>query len=192
METLPSDRETTFSVSGQTFDLREYAKIAAERRPRNGLYLASSTTGNGKTEAASAIAMSFIVARAKKAINAGRDAGQLVQFVNTVELFDTLRQAMNDDGAQSKATRLVERIENASLVVLDDISAERPSTWVEERFYSIINGIWARRTRQTLIATSNRSLQALEATLGPRIRSRIDGLTVVCNFDGSDKRRKTY
>jgi DNA replication protein DnaC len=194
METLPSDRETrfTFDPTKPALDLREYARIAGERKTKNGVYLTSPTTGNGKSELACAIAMSFIVARTRKALREGVDVGQLVQFVNTTELLDLLRAAMNDDGAQAKATALIGRIERAPLVCLDDLGSERPSEWVAERFYSIINGIWARRAKQTLIATSNKSLQAIEATLGPRVRSRIDGLTIVCELRGDDRRRKTY
>lgn len=170
--------------------LRHFAAVAAERKPNNGLYLWSATTGNGKTEAACAIAQSYLVARAKVAVNAGTSIGQLVQFVNTTDLLDLLRQAMDDELADYRAKRLIERIRRSEIVVLDDLGAEKSSEWVAERFYTIINGLWTNRSKQTLIVTSNKSLQAIEASLGSRVRTRIDGLTVGLEFKGRDWRRK--
>lgn len=183
VERLPPDRENLDT-------LRAFAAVAAERKPKNGLYLYSPGSGNGKTEAACAIAQSFIVARSKAAIASGRSAGHLVQFVNTTDLLDLLRRAMDDDVEYERARALMRRIESAELVVLDDVGSEKPSAWVEERFYAMINGIWTRRTSQTLVMTSNASLQSLEMRLGARVRSRVEGLTILVEFGGSDKRRK--
>jgi DNA replication protein DnaC len=93
---------------------------------------------------------------------------------------------------QAKVSRLIDRIERAELVIFDDIGVEKPTPFVEERFYALLNGIWTRRTHQTLIATSNKTLDQIELTVGPRIRSRLDGLTVTLNFEGGDHRRKNY
>lgn len=195
LATIPSeyadvvvDRLPTAAEHSDT--IRHFASVVAERKPKNGLFLTSATTGNGKTMSACAVANSFLVARARGAIRTGERIGQLVQFVNTVELLDMLRLAMNDESAAARAQRLIDRIAQAEMVVMDDIGAEKPTEWVAERFYSIINGIWMRRTKQTLIATSNKTLQALEMTLGARVRSRIEGLTITLEFVGSDKRRK--
>lgn len=170
--------------------LRFFASVIAERHPKNGLFLHGAGTGNGKTYAACAIAQSFIVARTRRAVVSGKPAGHLVQFVNAVELLDALRRGFDDDAAARSAARVVERIEKAQLVVIDDLGAQKPSEWVVERFYSIINGVWTRKSKQTLIVTSNMSLQALEMTLGARTRSRIEGLTLAMNFAGVDYRRK--
>jgi DNA replication protein DnaC len=173
--------------------LRHFAAVAGERKPNNGLFLVSPTTGTGKTLAACAVAQSYIVARTRAAMRSG-GAGldQLAYFVNTVELLDLLRQAMNDDTAQLRATAAIERIKRADLVILDDVGSNRPTPWVEERFYAIVDGIWRNRTRQTLVVTSNMPLQAIEMSLGARTRSRIEGLTVALNFVGVDHRRKNY
>lgn len=170
--------------------LRLFASVAAERKPNNGLYLHSETTGNGKTEAACALAQSYIVARAKRAVNTGASLGQLVQFVNTTALLDLIRSAMDDETADYRMKRLFDRIRRSDIVILDDLGAERPTAWVAERFYSIVNDMWANRTRQTLIVTSNNTLQAVEMTLGARVRSRVDGLTVALPYSGRDWRRK--
>lgn len=183
VERLPSDREN-IDV------LRNFVSIAKKRKPKNGLYLYSALTGNGKTEAACAVAQSLIVDRTKRAIATGKPIRQVVQFVNTTDLLDMLRRAMDDETEVERVRALQRRIEQAEFVVLDDLGAERPSEWVAERFYSIINGIWNRRDRQTLLVTSNVTLQALEMRLGARVRSRIEGLTAVLEFIGSDKRRK--
>lgn len=183
VERLPADRE-------HVDVFRNFISIAKERKPKNGLYLYSAVTGNGKTEAACAIAQSLIVARTKQAIATGQHVHQVVQFVNTTELLDALRRAMDEETEAERVRALQRRIEQAEFVVLDDLGAERPTEWVAERFYSIINGVWTRRTMQTLIVTSNVTLQALEMRLGARVRSRIEGLTVVVEFTGSDKRRK--
>lgn len=190
VESLSSDSENIDT-------LRSFAAVAAERKPKNGLFLTSATTGTGKTTAACAVAMSFILARTRRALARGESVGQLVQFVGTTELLDLLRLAMNDDAAQGEANRLIDRIGKAQLVILDDFGAERVSEWVGERFYAIINAIWSNRTKQTLIATSNATLDQIELRYGDtgagkRIRSRVDGLCIVLPFKGDDRRRNRY
>jgi DNA replication protein DnaC len=204
IETLPDSWELVFPralPNGDDVDLRGYAKIIAERRPRNGLFLTSPTTGSGKTATATALAQSFIVARSKFYVNHGAEAylatfgvkyDILVQFVNTVDLLDAIKAGFSDEAMQAKVSRLIDRIERAELVIFDDIGVEKPTPFVEERFYALLNGLWTRRTHQTLIATSNKTLDQIELTVGPRIRSRLDGLTVTLNFEGGDHRRKNY
>jgi len=183
VETLPDNREHLNSF-------RHFAQVASTRKPNNGLFLVSAMTGNGKTEAACAIAGSYIVSRTMQAIRDRTSLPQLVQFVNVTELLDLIRSGMSDEDANRRSTTILQRIERADVVILDDLGAERPTEYVQERLYALINGIWSNRKRQTLIATSNKSLQAIEITLGPRVRSRVDGLTVAIEYKGKDQRRK--
>lgn len=200
IETLPPTWEFVFpkamwdneKKAMVDLDIRNVAKVFEKRKPNNGLFLSSEMSGNGKTSTACALAQSWIVARCLRAYRLGEPIGQLVTFVNTVELLDTIKAGFNDETMRAKADAMIRRIEKSEMVVLDDVGSERPSEFVAERFYSIIDGIWRRKSTQTLVATSNKTLDAIEITLGPRVRSRIDGLTITLRFQGGDRRRKSY
>lgn len=114
-------------------------------------------TGVGKTHLAAAAAGARLA------------AGDSVYFAVAPDLFDALRETY---GAGSEATfgeRFAE-LQDADLLVLDDLHAQARSAWVEEKLYQLL----ARRylQRQPTLITSNLGAGDLDQ-LSPRIASRL-------------------
>ncbi|HLF02150.1 MAG TPA: ATP-binding protein [Anaerolineales bacterium] len=95
--------------------------------------------------------------------------GQPVLFVNAPDLLDHLRATFGP-GSEVSYDDLFERVRNAPLLIIDDLGAESPTQWAQEKFYQIFN----HRTVAALptVITTNMPLERIE----PRVRSRlVDG-----------------
>lgn len=75
------------------------------------------------------------------------------------------------------------------LLILDDIGAERPTDWVAETIYLIVN----RRYNNKLptIFTSNSTPGEIAKNLGDRIASRIVEMCEIIELGGKDRRLST-
>lgn len=71
-------------------------------------------------------------------------------------------------------------------LVLDDIGVEKPSEWVLETIYGLLN--FRYENELPTILTSNLSLGELSAKLGERIASRLAEMCEVLELKGEDKR----
>jgi DNA replication protein DnaC len=80
----------------------------------------------------------------------------------------------------------METVKTADLLVLDDLGAEKPTAWVQERIFVIVN----HRYREALptIFTSNIGPKDLAAQLGERTASRIVAMTEGIELEGDDYR----
>jgi DNA replication protein DnaC len=82
-------------------------------------------------------------------------------------------------------------IMNCSLLVLDDLGKEKPSEWVEETLYEIINARYVRRL--PVIITTNVGLKAVESRYqwnGAAIVSRLFEMCAGVRVEGEDYRRR--
>lgn len=140
----------------------------------NGLLLIGAV-GSGKTHIA--------VAALREVIERGHTG----LFCNVVDLLDDLRASYNPQSSQS-GWEILEQIEKADLVVLDDLGAEAPTGWVLDRLYQIINRRYE-ENRPTIV-TSNLSLEELSDQIGTRITSRLCEMCQVVPFPDVDWRRK--
>jgi DNA replication protein DnaC len=122
-----------------------------------GLYL-SGDVGTGKTHLAVAVMNELMRRKRVPAL-----------FVTVPELLDNLRGAYNDPGRN--LDEWMDTVKNADLLVLDDLGSERPTEWVQERIYVIVN----HRYREALptIFTSNIGPKDVATQLGERTASRI-------------------
>ena len=78
-----------------------------------------------------------------------------------------------------------------SLLVLDDLGKEKPSEWVEETLYEIINARYVRRL--PVIITTNVGLKAVETRYpwnGEAIVSRLFEMCAGVKVGGDDWRRR--
>jgi len=94
---------------------------------------------------------------------------QPVMFVNAPDLLDHLRATFGP-GSEVSYDELFDQVRNAPLLILDDLGAESPTQWAQEKFYQIFNHRTV--TRLPTVITTNQPMERIE----PRIRSRlVDG-----------------
>ncbi len=107
-------------------------------------------------------------------------------FVVVPELLRAIRHGYNQQNDDSD--RLVKLTEEAPLLVLDDLGAEKPSDWVREQLYVIIN----RRYENMLptIVTTNCTTQELVERVGQRTVSRLIEMTTPYKITAKDYRMR--
>jgi hypothetical protein len=79
--------------------------------------------------------------------------------------------------------------EEARLLLLDDLAAERVTDWTSETLYRLVDARYARRL--PTIVTTNASGQQIRDGLGERVASRLNGLGRIVTLDGPDRRAPT-
>lgn len=75
------------------------------------------------------------------------------------------------------------------ILILDDIGAERPTEWVAETLYLIVNKRY--NAMLPTIFTSNLPVSDLGDKIGDRIASRIVEMCEIIKLDGGDRRLST-
>ena len=135
-----------------------------------GLYLWSETQGSGKTTLAAGIGNALI-----------RHCKRQVRYIGSIELLNAIRSSFRSRDEQPK---LLDEASEFKVLILDDLGAERPTDWVQEQFYELMN---ARMTRKLVtIITSNNGPDDL--SLDARTRSRIKALTMPIHLPEEDVR----
>ena len=107
-------------------------------------------------------------------------AGPTVIFTRMTDLLDDLRPG---DFSRQR----VRDCQNAKLLVIDDIGAEKASEWTAERLYTIIDHRYANCL--PLIVTSNLPPAKLADQTGERSASRLAEMCQVVAMTGTDRRR---
>jgi DNA replication protein DnaC len=153
-------------------DVPERVRSAFNETVKNkkGLYIYGGV-GTGKTHIAYAIQKRWY------------ELGQSSLFWNMTELIDEIRS----DFSRTEKEFISERVlDYQNLLFLDDIGAEKPTEWVEEKIYLIVN----KRYNDMLptIFTSNLKIDELANRIGDRIASRIVGMCEIINLEGEDRR----
>ncbi len=110
--------------------------------------------GTGKTHLAAAIA------------NEQLASGRNVIFVTVPDLLDHLRSAFGPS-SEVDYDELFEQVRTTPLLVLDDLGAESPTPWAQEKLYQIINHRYMHRL--ATVITTNSDIGALD----PRVQSRL-------------------
>ncbi len=139
------------------------------RTTRKGMYL-WGPVGCGKTYAVYAIKKKLI------------EMGLTVRFHSAPEMLDLIR----DDFDHKDTFNLDRILANRGVLIIDDLGAEKPSEWVSETLFKIIN----KRYEEVLptIITSNLELGEISERLGDRIPSRIAEMCEIIKLDGADRR----
>ncbi|MBN1287917.1 MAG: ATP-binding protein [Anaerolineae bacterium] len=119
-----------------------------------GWLLLQGTYGCGKTHLAAAVA------------NRQLEQGHSVLFVSVPDLLDHLRATYTPTSDTTYDERF-EQIRTHRLVILDDLGAESPTPWAQEKLYQIFNYRYTRHL--PTVITTNADLDQLD----PRIRSRL-------------------
>lgn len=151
----------------------------------NSLYLWSKTPGTGKTTIACSCLMKYLLVRGRTI--AENDWSYPIGYFTVVDMIDSLRRNMSEPSEEFK--ELWDRQfspQAPRLLVLDDIGAEKPTDWVRERLYQLINYRYSNRL--STIYTSNCDRETIYSRLGERIGSRVFSSLVV-EMLGPDQRR---
>ncbi|MGW4411184.1 ATP-binding protein [Nonomuraea sp. NPDC004702] len=164
------------------------ADWVARGQQAEGLYLAGNV-GTGKTHQAywAMAAWCFrtltIPAGARVSENYGvqRRLAPTVKFIRATTLFDELRPS-NDNGRQP-----ILDSQEARLLIVDDIGAEKPSEFTCEKLYEIVDQRYA--DALPLIVTSNVPPRALSEQVGERVASRFAEFCRVVPMTGPDRRK---
>lgn len=129
----------------------ETHKDRRDEQGKRGLYIAGKL-GRGKTGLAICAIKSFI------------QAGQLSLFVSAPDLMDRLRASFGKESEESP-DELLKAVTDVPFLALDDLGVEKPTPYVLERFYLIID----KRHGKGLytIFTSNLSTPNLEVYWRP-------------------------
>jgi DNA replication protein DnaC len=143
--------------------VNQFEKIMLEGK---GLYLYSNTKGSGKTRMAVSIANDVIN---KYMISA--------KFATSLQILDEIKASWSK-GTDTSEQKLIQDITRVPLLVIDDIGVERNTDWINERFYSILNGRMI--AKQVTIFTSNCKIENLK--FDDRIINRIAKMTIPVAF----------
>lgn len=151
--------------------------------PEAGALILTGAVGTGKTYAA---------------VAAAEVVGQIPLFVPVVELLDALRPGgdpgrFNAGGSvatmgEAKYVHFGRTLER-SLLILDDLGAERPTDWTAERLYALVNRRWMEQQPTIVTTNVNPAWPELAEAFGDRVLSRLaDGATIL-RLTGEDRRR---
>ena len=127
------------------------AVFATQHRDKRGLYL-HGEPGAGKTGLAIAIIQSVMFR--------GIDAA----FIRSIDLINRLREAIAR--GTHEGDELLHLVKNVRWLALDDLATERPTPYVIEQFYAVIEE--RRASGLYTVITSNFSLRELEAHWRPQ------------------------
>jgi DNA replication protein DnaC len=78
------------------------------------------------------------------------------------------------------------KLQKYQYIVLDDLGVEKPSDWVLETLYVIVNERYERNRH--VIITSNKNLREIAETVGDRIASRLAEMTLQVKLLNDDRR----
>jgi len=113
--------------------------------------------------------------------------GVEARFYGTPELLTRIKATYNHTAGETEDDVLRELAE-VPLLVLDDLGVERPSDWVRDRLYQIVNARYV--AQRPIVVTANEDLSDLAPRLGRRIVSRLSGASIELTFEGQDYRAR--
>lgn len=174
----------------EAFEIRDYNRKAFEialdyaqnfdryKEKGEGLFITGSY-GVGKTHLAAAVT-NYLIQNLK---------GTVI-FGNVTTLLGRLRFAYSDD-SEYEETQILKELYDVDLLVIDDLGKEKPTPWVEEKLYNVINERY--ENYRPIIVTSNLELEEIERrleTCGGAIVSRIIEMCRGVKIVGPDYRKE--
>jgi DNA replication protein DnaC len=153
------------SASFENFIVREGSEVVFEEAKKYTEHFDSYETslliwgpfGNGKSYLSAAIT------------NELRAKGKAVVFITLSDLLARIRSTFQSD--KESEQNVMYTLLQCDLLVLDDIGAEKPSDWVSDILFRIVDGRY--RNEKPILYTSNLKPSELAERLGRRIYDRI-------------------
>ena len=183
--TLESFREKSPGLRNAKKRVQEFVDLWPNDPEGKGLLLTGGC-GVGKTHLAVAALLEIIH---------GGKPGRLL-FSNFQDLIQEIQASFDSDDAPSKS-ELLRPVLEADLLVLDELGSQKPTAWVQDILYYVINTRY--NDQLTTIFTTNYSEggsdakeETLEQRIGVRLRSRLAEMTWRIEITGAaDHRRGT-
>lgn len=179
---LETFKETSTTLKNAKTRVQQFIDLWPTHDEGRGLLLIGGC-GVGKTHLA--------VAALVEIINSNKP-GRLL-FSNFQDLIQEIQASFNNDQVPSKSELLRPLLE-ADLLVLDELGSQKPTTFVQDVLYYVINTRY--NEERTTIFTTNYSDTAdpkeetLAQRIGTRLRSRLYEMANLVKFDGAlDYRR---
>lgn len=132
--------------------------------------------GNGKSRLAASI------------VNAVLEQGKAAVFQSVPDLLERIKRTFNAEGETEAA--IMTALEQADLLVLDDLGAEKTTEWTESKLYSIID--YRYRHKKPIVVTTNRDLKGkdtLEDAVGFRAYDRLIEMCAIVKNSGESYRK---
>ena len=107
---------------------------------------------------------------------AALEAGRSVAIYSVPHLLADIKETYDDDSPRSYAD-LFRRLCEVDLLHLDDLGAEKPTEWVLEQLYSIVNERW--QNERSIVVTSNPRPDELRSQIGRRTVSRLQEIAEI-------------
>ncbi len=149
----------------------EYVKnFEALKKTGKGLYFYGEAKGSGKTRLTVSIGNALIAQHMAA-----------VKFVTTLNLIEEIKSTWDQaqaSGPEKSQSLLIADIKKIDVLILDDFGTERPSSWVNEIFYNILNDRMT--ANKVTIFTSNCKIEDLRHD--SRIINRIMKMAVPVKF----------
>lgn len=153
--------------------VKKYA-LNFTKQTENGICI-YGRAGNGKSHLAAALV--------KCVINRGFTA----IFIEVPELFSRIKATYGAE-AEVSEDKIMSALGKCDLLVLDDAGAERPSEWVQEKFFQIINTRYKNRL-PVVITTNTKDMAGLEDIIGFRAYDRVLEMCLPMKNNGESYRR---
>lgn len=153
--------------------------ILEEVSKGTNIYIYSTTCGNGKTAWSLRLAQSYV-----DKIWHNSEIRCRVLFISVPKFLLELKS--NISVKSSYIEHIKKYVLDADLVIWDDIGSKCGTEFEIENMLSLINN--RLDSGKSNIYTSNVNPETLEQILGPRLSSRIKGMSQMINFQGRDKR----
>jgi DNA replication protein DnaC len=183
--TLDTFREKSTVLRNAKRRVQEFVDLWPKTPEGKGLLLMGGC-GTGKTHLA--------VAALIEIINSGKPGRAL--FSNFQDLIQEIQASFDSDQVPSKSELLRPLLE-ADLLVLDELGSQKPTTFVQDILYYVINSRY--NSELSTIFTTNyydrvgdAKEETLELRIGTRLRSRLAEMAERIEFTGAtDHRRDT-
>lgn len=144
-----------------------------------GLYFVSRYKGCGKTMTASALANELIY---EKHIP--------VKFATFNQILDAIKATYDKESAENES-KLIGDLQSVKVLFIDEFGLSKATPWVNEKFYTIINGRY--NNKLPTIFTSNLNLKdTTQAGYDERITDRIAEMCFSVLFPGESVRQNIH
>ena len=150
--------------------VKRYTETLSERLGEGAGFCLYGPNGNGKTHLG------------VSAYHAARENTQTVVFAPFTDLLQRIRATWKSGKDKDKKEPVTESalmvpLCSARLLILDDVGQEKPSDWVRQQLFEIINSRY--EARRSIIVTTNRTPFELAEHVG---KASFDRLTEMCQF----------